>query len=196
MRRRVLTPGLVLWMACGCLCVLPRLAVAAEPSLTIDFDGDGRHDRVILDGRQPSGLRVWLSASGTTEVLRSHSPLQRVAAIDLDGDRRPELIARDSESRIHVWTPRGKRFHRYRLRHGIPNGLTSPTSHRIDDGDREPAGLLTGSTFAPSALLRASPRAPTNGASRLCAPQGAPACHGSPAVRPFAPRPPPAPFPL
>ena len=195
MRRRGFTLGRTLWMACACLCLLPRLASAAEPSLAIDFDGDGRHDQVTLDGRQPSLLHVWLSASGTTAVLRSHAPLQRVAAIDLDGDRRPELIARDSESRIHVWTPRGKRFHRYRLRHAS-EGLRSPTSRRIDDRDSEPVGLVTGSSFVPSALLRASPRAPTDSASRVCASQGTPACHGSPAVQPFAPRPPPEPLAL
>ena len=195
MRRGGNTLSRIVWMACACLCLLPRLAGAAEPSLAIDFDGDGRHDQVTLDGRQPFLLHIWLSRSGTTEVLHARAPLQRVAAIDLDGDRRPELIARDSESRIHVWTPRGKRFHRYRLRH-TSEGLRSPTSHRIDGRDSEPAGVLPGSSFIPSALLRAAPHAPPDSASRVCAPQGTTSCHGSPAVQPFAPRPPPAPLPL
>jgi len=195
MRRRIFTPGRALWMACLCVCLLPRATAAAQPSLAIDFDGDGRHDHIMLDGRQPSLLHVWLSASGTTQVLRTHSPLQNVVATDLDGDHRPELIARDSESRIHVWTPRGTRFHRYRRQHG-PDGLTSPTGHRIDDLDEEPASLVTGSTYAPSALLRITPRGPPTRASRAVAPQGTLALHGSPAVQPFAPRPPPASLPL
>jgi hypothetical protein len=147
MRRRLPTLSRALWMACACLCLLPRLAAAAEPSLVIDFDGDGRHDHVMLDGRQPSLL--------------------------------------------HVWKHRPNGFHRYRPRHDSPQGLTSPTSRRIDGGEEEPAGLPD-STFVPSALVRAAPHAPTNGASRICAPHGTPACHRSPAVQPFAPRPPPA----
>src|SRR5689334_13616251 len=117
MRHTAVAPGRVLWIACACLLLLPCVVAAAHPGLAIDFDGHGRHDRVLIDTQQPSVLRVWLSGSDTLQVLHSHSPLQNVAATDLDGDHRPELIARDSEAHIQVWTPLHKGFRKYRPRH-------------------------------------------------------------------------------
>src|SRR5262245_20429007 len=81
-----------------CVLLWPGLASASEV-LTVDFDGDGRHDLVTLSHRAPSVLRVWLSASHATEILHAPAPFLRVVAADLDGDRRPELIAWDSDSR-------------------------------------------------------------------------------------------------
>jgi len=195
MRRSVTALGRVVWIVCASLCLLPRLAAAAEPSLTIDLDGDGRHDRVVVDGRRPDTLQVWLSQSGTTHILRSHTPLQRVAARDLDGDLRPELIASDSESRIHVWTPRGKKFHRYRPRQKLPEQLTSSTSQRLDGRGPDSGDTVTYSGFAP-ALLRASWQTPTNDTFRVLVLSGTHTKERAPAVQPFAPRPPPSPLPI
>jgi hypothetical protein len=192
MRHTAFAPRRVLWMACACLLLLPYVVAAAEPALAIDFDGDGRHDRVLIDTQQPSVLRVWLSGSDTLQVLYSHVPLQNVAATDLDGDHRPELIARDSQAHIQVWTPHRRGFRKYRPRHSVPHELTTPTQRRVEDGNGEPAGVLSGAAFAPSVLVRGSPRAPTTGVSLPSAPHRARGRRTFAAHRSFAPRPPPA----
>src|ERR1043166_5064738 len=104
MRHSLTRLGPVLWALCAYVLLVPHAATAGDPSLAIDFDGDGRGDSVRLDQRRPFVLRVWLSASGTTQVLVSRRPLNHVTATDLDGDNRPELIASDSQARLHVWT--------------------------------------------------------------------------------------------
>jgi len=195
MRHPAFKPGPLLWALCACLFLLPLAAGAsgaAEPSLAVDFDGDGRHDTVRLDRHRPSVLRIWLSASDTTQVLVSRRPLSHVAATDLDGDHRPELIASDSQSRLHIWTPRARGFRRYQPRHSIPKALTSPTRPRVDGRNREPEEVLTGVAFGPPALSRTEHLAPPAGASRVCVPRREVTCPASPAARPFSPRPPPA----
>ena len=192
MRHIAFAPRRALWIACACLLLLPCVVAAAEPALAIDFDGDGRHDRVLIDTQQPSVLHVWLSASDTLQVLHSHVPLQNVAATDLDGDHRPELIARDSDAHIQVWTPHRRGFRKYRPRHSIPHELTTPAQRRVDDGNGEPAGVLTGAAFAASVPVRGSPRAPTASVSLPSDPHGTRGRGTFAARRSFAPRPPPA----
>jgi hypothetical protein len=195
MRHGSLTPLRLLWVVSVCLLLASRLAVAAESSLAIDFDGDGRHDHVELDHRQPSVLRIWLSASGTTHVLHSRTPLLEVAAKDLDGDHQPELIARDSESHIHVWKARRRGFHSYRPRQRIPLGLTAPTRRSVDDHNDAPVGVITGGSASPAALAQSSPRAaPVQALTAAVFPDAA-AHDTSSAADPFAPRPPPVHFP-
>ncbi len=195
MRQSVLTPRRAFWMVCACVLLMPRFA-AAEPSLAIDFDGDGRRDRFMLD-RGASVLHVWLSASDTTQVIHTRVSLLQVVATDLDGDHRPELIGRDSESRIHVWTRKRKRFHRYRPTDiAPPYTLQERHRRRVDDKDTEP-GVITSSPLAPFALrLCASPRTPGLETCTACVPHTAPACRSLTAVDPFGPRPPPAHLPL
>src|SRR4029079_11223570 len=115
MRELPLSLRQTLWIACACVLLLPRFA-AAEPASAVDFDGDGRHDHVTLDLREPSVVHIWLSLSQTTQTIRAHAPLQQIVAVDLDGDHRPELIARDRDARIHVWTRKHERFRRLRPR--------------------------------------------------------------------------------
>jgi hypothetical protein len=196
MRPTALTLRQALWMVCACVFLLPHFA-AAEPSLAIDFDDDGRHDQFMLDRREPSVLHIWLSASNTSQVLRARVPLLQVVATDLDGDQRPELIARDSESQIHVWTRKRKWFHSYRPRDVIPHALEQWNRRSIEDKDNEPPGVITSTPFAPFALtLCASPRAPGLEVPTACAPHPARAWRSLTAVDPFAPRPPPALLPL
>jgi len=178
-------------MLCACVLLLPRLA-AAEPSAAIDLDGDGRRDRFMVDHREPSVLHVWLSESDTTQVIRTRVQLLHVVAVDLDGDHRPELIARDSHSQIHVWTRSRKRFHSYRPGGVVPGTIQRRTGRRIDDNDEERPGGITNTPFVPFALmLCASPRASGLEASTSGAPRTAPASGSSTAAVPFAPRPPP-----
>lgn len=196
MHHPALTRRPAFWMVCACILLLPHFA-AAEPSLAIDFDGDGHRDQFTLDRREPSVLRVWLSASATTQVIRTREPLLQVIAIDLDGDHRAELIARDGESRIHVWTRKREGFHSYRPRDIIPGTLKQGNHRRIEDNDREPSVVIASTTFAPFALrLCASPRAPGLESSTACARQTARPCRSLMAVAPFAPRPPPTHVPL
>jgi len=171
--------------------LLPRVAAAAEPAFAVDFDGDGRHDRVVLDHERPSFLHIWLSASNTTHVLYSRKPLQRVAVADLDGDRRPELIARDSESRIQVWVHRRMGFLNYRPRHGNPTSLRLPVRRNVHETDADSVSVLERTAAAPLALLRASAKGPFFEARRAGIATGAPTRHLF-VIPPFAPRPPPA----
>ena len=192
MRHPALTCRHAFWMVCACVLLLPRFA-AAEPSAAIDFDGDGRRDRFMLDRREPSVLQIWLSGSDTTQVIRTRVQLLHVVAADLDGDHRPELIACDSESRIHVWTRTRERFHSYRPRDVVPGTINQRTGRSLDDNDEERPGAITSTPLAPFALtLCASPRAPGLEASSSGAPHTARAYESSAAAAPFAPRPPPA----
>jgi hypothetical protein len=182
----------VFWMVCACVLLLPHVA-AAQPSLAIDLDGDGRHDQVMLDRGDPSFLRVWLSASSTTQVIRSRVPLLQVVAADLDGDHRPELIARDGDSQLHVWKRKRKGFHSYRPRDAAPRTLEQRNRRTIEDPDTEAPGIITSPSFAPFALtLCASSRAPGLQASGAGAPYATHTLRSVSAVDPFAPRPPPA----
>ena len=182
------------WVVCVCALLLPRLAVASQ-YLAIDFDGDGQRDQVRLDLRQPSVLQVWLSASDTTHVIRSRVPLLQMVTSDLDGDHRPELIARDSESRIRVWTHRHEGFRRYRARKVVP-GTLKPKSRGVDDPHGEPLGAITTSTLVPFELtLCASPRAPAFRVSRPSAPRSSRPRRSFTAAEPF-PRPPPTHVPV
>ncbi len=147
----------------------------------------------MLDLREPSVLHIWLSASDTTQVIRTRARLLQVVATDLDGDHRPELIARDSESRIHVWTRKRKRFHRYRPTDiAPPYTLQERHSRSVEDKDPEP-GVITSSPLAPIALTAcASLRTPRPEASTACAPRTTHASRSLTAADPFGPRPPPA----
>jgi hypothetical protein len=173
--------------------LLPRVTTAGDRPLLVDLDGDGQHDQLRVDrGRERSVLHVWLSASDTTELIHARVALVQVIAADLDGDHRPELIARDSESRIRVWTRNGHRFHSYPPRKVVHHTLNQPHHRSIGDNDHEPLGETLTTTFAPLALiLSASPRAPGPGRTSACALDPAPVLPSLTSVAPFAPRPPP-----
>ena len=194
MRHPLTRLGPVLWVLCACLLMLPRIAEAGDPSLAIDFDGDGRHDSVRLDQRRPSVLRIWLSASGTTQVLVSRRPFNHVAATDLDGDHRPELIASDGQAHIQVWTPKhtGNGFRRFHRRQAIPKHLSPAGSRRVDGRNREPEESFTGGIFGPPELTRATRLPLSDAASVASAPRDESTSTASPAAEPFSPRPPPA----
>ena len=181
------------WVVFACILLLPTIAAAAERPLAVDLDGDGRHDHFAVDRHhEPSVLRVWLSASNTTHLIRTRVALVQVIAVDLDGDHRPELVARDSEARIRVWTRKGERYHSYRPRDVASRTLQQPNHRTIRDNDSELPDLTTSSAFAPLALtLCPSPRAPAPDRSSACAPRTAPAYRSPTAVEPFAARPPP-----
>jgi len=191
MRRPLIRLLAIVWGLCACLLLLPQ-AAAAGTSLVADFDGDGQNDSVGLDQRRPSVLRVWLSASGTTHVLVSKRPLRHVAADDLDGDRRPELIAGDGQSHLHIWTPRSKGFRSYHPRHSLPKALRAPSGHSVRGENPEPKDAVTGGAIGPFSLARTLPLVPPDDTSVGCVHQAESAHPASPAVEPCSPRPPPA----
>src|SRR6187549_2312477 len=191
MSRPLIRLVLLIWGLCACLLLLPQ-AAAGSTSVVADFDGDGRNDTVRLDQHRPSVLQVWLSASGTTHVLVSRRPLRHVVADDLDGDRRPELIASDSQSRIHVWTPRPKGFRAYHPRQAIPKELSAPSGRSVDGRNGEPKEAVTGGATGPFSLTRTLPLVPPDDSSIAGVQQAASARPASPAVQPWSPRPPPA----
>src|SRR5215468_1516742 len=126
-----------------CLLLLAPRAEAGHRRLFIDFDADGRRDRVTLDVREPWIVRIWLSATRSTHIIRSAQPLRDIAAVDLDGDHRPELIASTRSRGLQVWTNAPGGFVVYPLRRRPPTrDVSSSDRHRLDkDIDELPLGM-------------------------------------------------------
>jgi hypothetical protein len=174
-----------------CLLVAPSIAHAAQRSVVADFDGDGYHDHATLDDLEPSVLRVWLSATRSTAVVRSRSPFFSIAAKDLDGDRRAELIAGARATGLQVWTSLHAAFSRFQPRPVPPGGLHRPVRHKVDDApERLPAAVTPATASIDALLLIPQPRAPATDARALIDPRAA-APHSRPTNSPLAPRPPP-----
>jgi hypothetical protein len=181
-----------LWLAVLCTLLLPLPAAAQKAS--IDLDGDGRRDHWHRDHREPTVLRVWLSATRTTQIIRSRTPLLRVVAVDLDGDHRPELIASDTQSQIHVWRRTRSVFQSYHPRRVVPVGLRQPARRSINERDGDAEGAITTPAFDQlSLVLSALPRVPGPAAVPTLIPDAPRACRLLTALDPFVPRPPPSP---
>jgi len=166
------------------------VARAGDSSVIADFDGDGRHDRVEVDHGKAS-LHVWLSTTCTTSVVRSSTPIVGVAARDLDGDRRAELIASGTSTRVQVWTKRHGEFAPFRPGPAVPRTLAATPRHSVEDGDSDVPAAVASATPTLFAL------APTPG-TRVPGPIATPFCAGveidscpSLALTTLGPRPPP-----
>jgi hypothetical protein len=79
----------------------PRAAAADE--LYADLDHDGVRDVVSVQSVPRTGLLVWLSKSNSTLILRTRRLITHIAASDIDGDGRIDLVASDSAARVTVW---------------------------------------------------------------------------------------------
>jgi hypothetical protein len=121
----VLVLGLMLW---------PR-ASYADQQVYADFDGDGRSDHATFDPAHASVLRVWLSSNPRAGVLHSRLRILRLAAIDLDGDGHPELVAMDHRARLHVWKAGSGRFRSYRHRRASSSHVTQRKPGRTVEDD-------------------------------------------------------------
>ncbi len=108
-----------------CALLVAGPAYAGDAFVAADFDGDGHGDRVTVTTEQPTVVRVWLSSTTTTELLRSAEPIVRLATADLDGDHRPEIIVSDGSSLLRIWTKPHRHFHRFRAKAPQrPSGLS------------------------------------------------------------------------
>lgn len=182
----------VLWCVCACALLFAPRATAGERAFAGDFDGDGRGDHVTFNGADPTVLRVWLSATGTTDVIRSSEPLLYVAAADLDGDHRAELIATQRSRGFQVWTKKARGFHAFRpIRAVAPLGIGHSGRGVFDDEPPFEAGSTDSPTpLAASAVVSARLDAPIAG-SLIESPSLARGPTASPCLNPLAPRPPP-----
>jgi hypothetical protein len=126
------------------LLLAPR-AEAGHRRLFADFDADGHRDRVTLDAREPWIVRIWLSATRSTHIIRSAHPLREITALDLNGDRRPELIASSPTRGLQVWTKAPSGFVAYPHRPRPPSrDISGSARHRVDDGtDGLPPGMAS-----------------------------------------------------
>jgi hypothetical protein len=181
----------ILWIAFTCLLVT-RVAAAAGNRLSADFDGDGRYDlAALLQGGAVPSVQVWLSTTRAVTVVRIEAPVSAIAAADLDGDRRAELIAGGATMSLHVWTLRDRAFERIEPRRTRTGGLSRRTEHGVDDQGDQALAAVPASSPMRAALRHASrPRAPDVTAA-LVVPEDV---HGqSPSLAsPLGPRPPPA----
>lgn len=194
MHRIDLTLSRALQLACVCIVLAAPRAEAGGRALFADFDGDGRGDRASLDARDPSIVRIWFSATRTTQIIRSTQPLRDITAVDLNGDRYPELVASNRSPGLQVWVKAHKGFQHYR-RNGpfSSRDIAPPDRHRVDDdADRFAAAIGAAKPPPPSIAGNLHRRPPPSGvrteAARLTR-----TARSASRVAPFAPRPPPGP---
>ena len=149
--------------------------------------------RALHNGSEPSVIQIWLSKSSRTAIVRTRTAVSAIAATDLDGDRRAELVTADATTRLQIWTKRRGGFRTVRVHRTRP-GIQHVPRHRT--GEREPFArtIFPTSARTPSALIAhrySGPRAPDAYVIR--------AAHADTTLRksdasfgPSAPRPPPA----
>jgi hypothetical protein len=180
-----------MWLAWACLCLTGPVATAAESALKIDLDGDGRADLITFDDRQPSVLHVWLSSTATTQTIRSAIPVVQVVATDLDGDHRPEIIARGGTG-LEIWMHGRRGFRSYRPKRIVPGAIGHPSHRQFDDGPTVPATAVAGQRNGDSSLTAIAERAAAaiGRRTRLRPQSRAPDCQV--VLWHAAPRPPPA----
>jgi hypothetical protein len=177
---------------CAAICLSAAGARASEPTLRADFDGDGLHDRVTRDHREPSLVHVWLSRTHTTSFVRFAAPLAVIGAVDLDGDRRAELVASDDAAGLHVWTKASAGFTPVKPRGARANELSGTGHGAIDDG---PSSELPSDSDIDSSAPGLALAAPVRGSPRVRAPRpplSSPRCTSVLPLLPRGPRPPPA----
>jgi hypothetical protein len=126
-------------LVCLCILLLAPGAEAGRRRVFADFDADGRRDRVTLDAHEPWIVRIWLSATRSTHIIRSAQPLRDVTVVDLNGDRRPELIAINRARGVQVWAKAPDGFVAYAHRARPPTRQVGGWGqHRVDDTDEGP----------------------------------------------------------
>src|SRR5262245_25429115 len=180
-------PLVGLWI----LLLAPR-AEAGHHRLFADLDADGRRDHVTVDAHEPWIVRIWLSATRSTHIIRSPHPLRGITAVDLNGDRRPELIFSSRSHGLQVWTKAPGGFVAYPHRARPPTrDLSGSARHHVDDDSGElPLGLAGASGILVLAVTSLNPWAavPDTGRPRADHPRDN---RSTFRLAPLAPRPPP-----
>jgi hypothetical protein len=150
--RLVTTVRRALRLVCFAVALFLPGAASADLPVAADFDGDGRNDAVTFDRTEPSVLRVWLTRTGTSAVIRSKGPLLGAIAVDLDGDRRPELIVRDIFSHLHIWKRDNKQGFRKHTPQRPPRTTQRPARRSIDGDQSESPEALQGFRYTPDVI--------------------------------------------
>ena len=178
-------------IACACLVLAPRIVAAAHHTVVGDFDGDGRHDHATLKRHgRASEIRVWLSTTNATTVIHSPTHIGAIAARDLDGDHRDELIGRES-LQLRIWTVREQRFQQLHHRNGPVGSLGQPSPDRVEEPPEDaPAADSTAGASSVALLLSPRPRAPDLLPEWLAS-QVSAGFRSAQLLAPVAPRPPP-----
>ena len=169
-----------------CVLLWPSTAFA-DQQVRADFDGDGQLDRAQM---QPSGVVVWLSKARVFSPLRGPGHLVQLAAVDIDRDGRPELVALDANTGLHVWKARKSgKLRRYRQRPATTGPMLygSTTSDDNSDGIEARESTTFRESLSPIMLARdaidarttrpLSPnpdRDPRSGCSRFTTPRAPP----------------------
>ena len=179
-------------LAFVCILLLAGRTQASGESLVADFDGDGRGDRVSLDAQDPSVVRIWLSGTRITHIIRSTQPLRDIRAVDLNGDHHPELIASNRSHGLQVWVKAHAGFRHYRRqRPPSPRDVSHPNRRRVDDdADRFAPAIGAAKPPPPSIAGNLHQRPPPSGV-RSAAASLTRAARTASRVAAFAPRPPP-----
>ena len=142
-----------------CSLLLAPRAEAGHRGLFADLDADGRRDHVTVDKHRPWIVRIWLSATRSTHIIRSSQPLRGITAVDLNGDRRPELIFSNRSHGLQVWTSAPGGFVAYPHRPRPPtDDISGSPRHRVDDQSEElPPGITGTSTTLVIAVTSLNP---------------------------------------
>jgi len=125
-----------LWLV-GVFLLIGATVAGAGPAVIADFDGDSQPDRAELSHREPSAVRIWLSTTRRTSIIRSSTRILSIAARDLDGDRRAELIASKASAGLQIWTKRRHGFAAFHPKHVTLSTLSPPACHGVDEGTGE-----------------------------------------------------------
>lgn len=192
MHRSACTLGRALCYAFFSALLLVAPANASDAVVAADFDGDGHGDHAVISSDQPTVLRVWLSATGTTELVRSAQPLLRITAADLDGDHHAEIIATDGSPLIKIWTKQRARFRSFRPKQLPRPWEFSDSSGHAAAGRAAPSSptTLTPRTLDGSLVPQRHVAVPIVACWQHAAHAHAPAT-SSRGFAPLAPRPPP-----
>jgi len=179
-------------LAFVCILLLAGRTQASGESLVADFDGDGRGDRISLDARDPSIMRIWFSGTRITQIIRSTQPLRDIRAVDLNGDHHPELIASNRSHGLQVWVKAHAGFRHYRRkRPPSPHDLSHPNRRRVDDDAPPAAAAIGAAKDSPPSLAAVQHRQSVLSGIRHDLPGLTRPPRSALDAAPFAPRPPP-----